>query len=144
MPSEVPTATSASTPFRDPQINLYVREIEPVLRFYRDHLGFVETFRTPRTGEPIHVELRLGGLVLGLARRSAIPDVHGFTPGDGPPRSEVVVWTPDVDAAYAILTAAGAKTLSAPHDFLGRLRAAWVLDPEGNPVQIVMDRSSGG
>jgi catechol 2,3-dioxygenase-like lactoylglutathione lyase family enzyme len=137
-----PPRTSSAARFRDPQINLYVREIEPVRRFYCDLLGFTETFRTPRTGDPIHVELRLGGLVLGLARRGSIPEVHGFAPGDGSPRSEIVVWTEDVDAAHAALVAGGATTLSPPHDFLEALRAAWVLDPEGNPVQLVQRRAS--
>ena len=27
-----------------------------------------------------------------------------------------------------------------PHDFLDSLRAAWVADPDGNPVQIVTRR----
>ena len=36
------------------------------------------------------------------------------------------------------LTAAGAPVLSPAHDFLdGRLRAGWVADPGGNPIQIV-------
>jgi catechol-2,3-dioxygenase len=30
--------------------------------------------------------------------------------------------------------------LPAPHDFFDSLRAAWVADPDGNPVQIVMRR----
>jgi hypothetical protein len=28
-------------------------------------------------------------------------------------------------------------SVSRPHDFLGSLRAAWVMDPDGNPVEIV-------
>jgi hypothetical protein len=50
---------------------------------------------------------------------------------------EVVLWTEDVDQAYAELIAAGVPAMRAPHDFLGFLRAAWVMDPEGNPVEIV-------
>ena len=58
----------------------------------------------------------------------------------GPPRAEVVVWTDDVDAAFADLSGKGVRVLSPPHDFLASLRAAWIADPEGNPVQIVMRR----
>ena len=69
--------------------------------------------------------------------RSAL-DTHGLTTGGGNPRAEVCLWTDDVDEAYAILIARGAQPLSRPHDFLdGRLRAAWVADPDGNPVEIV-------
>jgi len=40
-------------------VNLYTRDIEVGLHFYRDLLGFVETFRTPPKASPEHVELRL-------------------------------------------------------------------------------------
>jgi catechol 2,3-dioxygenase-like lactoylglutathione lyase family enzyme len=33
-------------------VNLYTRDIEVGLRFYRDLLGFEETFRTPAEGRP--------------------------------------------------------------------------------------------
>jgi hypothetical protein len=50
----------------------------------------------------------------------------------------VCVWTDDVDATYAALVERGVPSLSAPHAFLdGRLRAAWLADPDGNPVQLV-------
>jgi catechol 2,3-dioxygenase-like lactoylglutathione lyase family enzyme len=123
--------------FRDPQVNFYVRDVERSMRFYRDALGFVETFRTPASGTPIHVELRLGGLTLGLASIESTRRVHGLETGGSAPRAEVVVWTDDVDEAYAVLIGNGAPALSAPHDFLDTLRAAWVADPEGNPVQLV-------
>jgi catechol 2,3-dioxygenase-like lactoylglutathione lyase family enzyme len=47
-------------------VNLYTRDIEAGLRFYRDLLGFTETCRTPAEGIPEHVELRLGGFTVGL------------------------------------------------------------------------------
>jgi catechol 2,3-dioxygenase-like lactoylglutathione lyase family enzyme len=124
--------------FREPQINLYVSDIETSLRFYRDVFGFRETFRTPAHGTPIHVELRLGQFTLGLAAIDALPGMHGLATGNGgPPRAEVVLWTDDVDRAYAELMAKGIRSLSEPHDFIGALRGAWVADPDGNPVQIV-------
>jgi lactoylglutathione lyase len=33
-------------------VNLYTRDIDSGVRFYRDTLGFQETFRTPREGTP--------------------------------------------------------------------------------------------
>ena len=38
-------------------VNLYTRDIEAALAFYRDQLGFTETFRTPTEGTPAHVEI---------------------------------------------------------------------------------------
>ena len=126
--------------FRDPQINLYVAGVEASVRFYGDLLGFTETFRTPRDGTPIHVEMRLGGLILGVASIESVRGIHGLEIHQGPPHSEVVVWTDDVDAAFASITAQGVRPLSKPHDFLADLRAAWIADPDGNPVQLVMHR----
>lgn len=85
--------------FRAPQVNFYVEDIDASVRFYRDLLGFAETFRTPRQGRPVHVELRCDGFTLGLATIESLRDVHGVTAGTGPPRAEVVLWTDDVDAA---------------------------------------------
>jgi catechol 2,3-dioxygenase-like lactoylglutathione lyase family enzyme len=129
--------------FRDPQVNLYVRDIEASMRFYGGMLGFEETFRTPSTGRPIHVELRLGGLTLGLADRDAAREMHGLTPGTDTQRAEIAVWTDDVDSAYERLLASGAPSISEPHNFIGRLRAAWVADPDGGPVQLVQQYTSG-
>lgn len=129
--------------FRDPQINRYAQDVETLVSFYTRQLGFVETFRTPRTGVPEHVELRLGGLVLGFAGVGAARATHGLDLDTGAAGVELVLWTGDVDLAYTHLLAAGARALSAPHDFLdGRLRSAWVADPEGGPIQLVMQRAT--
>ncbi|HEY7035139.1 MAG TPA: VOC family protein [Thermomicrobiales bacterium] len=124
--------------FRDPQVNAYVRDVEACVRFYTESLGFVETFRTPESGSPVHVEVRLEGLILGFADVEATRQMHGLDVDAGPRRAEIALWTDDVDAAFARLVAAGATPLSRPHDFIGRLRAAWIADPEGGPVQLVM------
>jgi catechol 2,3-dioxygenase-like lactoylglutathione lyase family enzyme len=123
--------------FRDPQINYYVQDVEAAVSFYTGHFGFVESFRTPKTGVPEHVEVRLGGLVLGLASIASARDVHGLDVGGDRAKAEIVLWTDDTDAEYEKLIAAGVKSLSPPHTFLGRLRAAWLEDLDGNPVEIV-------
>ncbi len=38
--------------FESALVNLYTANIDAGLRFYRDLLGFEETFRTPREGTP--------------------------------------------------------------------------------------------
>ena len=129
--------------YTDPAINYYVDDVETAVRFYTQHFGFVETFRTPKEGKPDHVEVRLGALVLGLAAKEAAQTMHGLPLGSGGfPRAELVVWTEHVDEAYARLTAQGMPSVSAPHDFLAALRSAWVMDPDGNPVQLVSRRAA--
>ena len=124
--------------YTDPSINYYVDDVETAVRFYTEHFGFVETFRTPEQGRPDHVEVRLGALTLGLAAKEAGTRAHGLPLGSGGfPRAEVVLWTENEDEAYTRLTEQGVPSVSPPHDFLGSLRAAWVLDPNGNPVEIV-------
>lgn len=127
--------------FRNATVNFYVKDVEASARFYRDLFGFTETFRTPERGTPLHMELRLGEFTLGLAAIDAARSMHGLPAGTGPARAELVVWTDDVDDTFAAITAKGVGVISAPHDFLdAALRAAWVADPDGNPVQIVARR----
>ena len=117
------------------QINLYSKDIDRALAFY-EGLGFVESFRTPETGAPAHVELKLDGFTLGIATFAAARDHHGLEPGTGH-SIELAFQTDSPDEAVAALTAKGAPLLAPPHDFLnGQLRAAWIADPDGNPVQL--------
>ncbi len=57
-------------------VNLYTRDIQAGLRFYRDLLGFTETFRTPTDGIPEHVELRSNGFTVGN-RNALLRDPDG-------------------------------------------------------------------
>lgn len=122
--------------FRSPMINLYSKDLPRAVEFYQ-HLGFVETFRTPAQGDPAHVELTLDSFILGIATVEA-RETHGLRPQGEGRWIEVVLWTDDTDAAVTALTAKGASLLSPAHDFLdGRLRSAWIADPDGNPIQLV-------
>jgi catechol 2,3-dioxygenase-like lactoylglutathione lyase family enzyme len=122
--------------FRSPMINLYSRDLAKVKAFC-EQFGFKENFRTPETGDPVHIELKLDGFSIGIATIAAAQE-HGLVPHGEGRWIEVVVWIDGTDAAVAHLTALGAPLLSAPHNFLdGKLRSAWVADPDGNPIQIV-------
>jgi hypothetical protein len=76
-------------------------------------------------------------LTLGIASVDAAIANHGLGPDLGGRPIEIVLWTDDTDGAYPHRIAAGAPSLSPPHDFLAHLRAAWVADPDGNPIQLV-------
>jgi lactoylglutathione lyase len=118
-------------------VNLYTRDIEAGLRFYRDLLGFSETFRTPTEGMPAHVELQLDGFTVGLGTVQAAKSRHGVDAAPGSPAMVLVVWTDDVDRAYAELVAAGVPGLQPPHDTGNNNRNALLRDPDGNLVEIV-------
>lgn len=132
-----------SVTLRSPAITIYSPDVMRLVRFY-ERIGFRETFRTPREGRPVHVELELDGFTLGLASVQAAEADHGLRLDLGGRPIEIVLWTDDTDGAYAELTAGGAPALSPPHEFLGgMLRAAWVADPDGNPMQLVQRHGTG-
>ena len=118
-------------------VNLYTHDIEAGLRFYRDLIGFEETFRTPTEGTPEHVELELNGFTIGLGTVEAAKRVHGVDASPGSPAMVLVLWTDDVDASYAELIAAGAPAIQPPHDTGNNNRNALLPYPDGNLVEIV-------
>jgi lactoylglutathione lyase len=118
-------------------VNLYTRDIEAGIRFYRDLLGFEETFRTPAEGVPSHVELRLGGFTVGLGTVEAARREHGVEPEPGRPTMVLVIWSTDTDQAFARLVAAGVPVVRPPHDSGNGNRAALLQDPDGTLVEIV-------
>jgi catechol 2,3-dioxygenase-like lactoylglutathione lyase family enzyme len=123
--------------FRSPMINLYSKDLRRAVAFYQ-RLGFVETFRTPAQGDPAHIELTLGAFILGIATVEAARGIHGLRPEGEGRWIEIAFWTDDTDAAVSALSANGVPVLSPAHDFLdGRLRSAWIADPDGNPIQLV-------
>ncbi len=125
---------SSRVAFTNPQVNLYAHDSELSLRFYRDVLGFTETFRIPKEGIPDHVELQLGPFNLGVASFDALNRYHGIRTWPGPPRGEIALFTDDVDGAHGWTTSQGAPSLTPPHDFGGYVHSAIVADPDGNPV----------
>ena len=126
--------------FTGHQVNLYADDVEPGAAFYAA-LGFEESYRYAPEGEPLHVELRDGGLTIGIASVKAARVEHGLEVSQDGAAMEIVLWCNDVDGAYARALAAGATAMREPHDFQdGRLRVGWVMDPLGNPLELVQER----
>jgi len=55
------------------QVNMYADDVEPGVAFYAA-LGFEGSYRYAPAGVPLHVELRNGGLTLGIASVRAARD----------------------------------------------------------------------
>lgn len=123
--------------FADGLVNLYTRDIEAGIRFYRDLLGFRETFRTPPTGTPTHVEFKVGGFTLGLGTVEAAKRVHGVDASPGSPVMALVFWTTDVDSVFERLRSAKVPVVQPPHNTGNNNRNALLRDPDGNLVEIV-------
>jgi hypothetical protein len=60
-------------------------------------LGFRETFRTPESGTPVHVEVTLDGFTLGIAAVAAAMADHGLNPDLRGHPVVLVLWTDDTD-----------------------------------------------
>lgn len=123
--------------YADAFVNLYTRDVEAGLRFYKGLLGFEESFRTPANGTPEHVELTLKGFGLGLSAVEAAKTRHGVDASPGSPAMSLVIWTDDVDKSFAQLTSAGTPVVQPPHPSGKHNRAALLRDPDGNLVEIV-------
>lgn len=115
--------------------NLFTRDIDAALSFYRDSLGFSPSFQVPPAGRPEHVVLELGESRLALSTERAIT-AAGLEPGGGHP-FELVVWCDDVDGEAARLRAGGAPVAVEPYDHPAGHRRAYVADPDGNWLALV-------
>lgn len=129
--------------FHEPSINIITRNVQRLQAFY-EKLGFGETFRTPREGEAVHVEVTLENFTVGISSEKAAITEHGLSPNLGGNPVAIILWSDDTDGDYRRLTAEGAPSLSPPHTFLDRLRAAYVADPDGNPINIVQKLGPSG
>ena len=98
----------------------------------------------PKEGAPVHVELTLDGLTIGIAAVEAATADRGLSPDLGGRPVEIVLRTDEADREYDRLIPAGAPSLSAPHDFLSHLRLASAAGPDGNPIQLAQRRGPDG
>jgi catechol 2,3-dioxygenase-like lactoylglutathione lyase family enzyme len=115
--------------------NLFTRNMDDATAFYRDQLGFSQTFRFPAEGRAEHIVLKLGDSQLALSSPRAA-EAAGLDPTAGNP-FELVVWCDDVDAEATRLRAAGAGVVIEPYDHVAGHRRAYVADPDGNWLALV-------
>lgn len=118
------------------QVNLYAHDPAALATFYVG-MGMTETFRFPADGWAEHVEVGAAGLKLGLTSVEALQRLAGLDAQPGRPSAEVVLWCDDLDALLDVALHLGARELVAPTVFNGRIRAAWIEDPERNRVKLV-------
>ena len=125
--------------FRDAFPIIYVADLPASLAFYRDRLGYAETYRFPPAGPPAFVALTLGaggGLALAAATDGE-QGTHGRRIRLGPDSQfELCVYTDDVDHAIGELRRRGVPVLVEPADQPWGERMAYVADPDGHPIMI--------
>ncbi|MGQ5260799.1 VOC family protein [Micromonospora sp. ZYX-F-536] len=106
-------------------------DLPRLIAFYRDVVGFEQTYRFPDEGDPEFVALRLGNSELGLA---ADPKAGGPSAAL---RWELCVYADDCDEAVDVLRAAGATVTEEPVDQPWGERSARVTDPDGNRLLVL-------
>jgi uncharacterized glyoxalase superfamily protein PhnB len=109
---------------------LATRDLDGLLGFYRDLLGFMVTYEFPGPdGEPGYVGLQLDAAQLGIGRDPELTD--------GPSaRLSLWLYVDDCDATVERLRAAGVTIVEEPADQPWGERVARVLDPDGNLVLV--------
>lgn len=106
-------------------------DLPRLLGFYRDALGYTETYRFPTDGPAAYVALRLAdGSRLGIGESADTPT----TPEQ---RLDLCLYAQDCDAAVAHLRANGATVTSEPTDMPWGERAAHLEDPDGNRLLVL-------
>jgi predicted enzyme related to lactoylglutathione lyase len=117
------------------QLHITVSDLETSVAFYRDVLGLPHLFTVE--GQPMAF-FQAGSVRLYL----------GETP-DERFRSRPVVYyaVDDLEAAYAEVTGRGAPSMARPHlvhrDGSTELWMAFVSDPDGTPVGLMVERAAG-
>lgn len=121
--------------FTDVLVVLYVGDLERSVTLYRDVFGMTETYRFPRTGEPEHVELKLGQAILGLSSPAGLVS-QGLPPATRGTPFELAIGTDDTDASLETLRAAGCRVIREPYDTKAGNRVAYIEDYDGNRISI--------
>ena len=122
---------------RSVHTGLFVHDIQAMVTFYRDVLGFA----TDWDGGPFaSFEVDDGGLFMFDRREFARDMDQPYVPPSGANLSMEIglsVPTPqDVDAEHARLVALGVEVVRPPTTQPWGQRNVWILDPEGNYIEV--------
>ena len=124
--NHIPEGYHSVTPY------LIVDGAAEAIRFYGEAFGAVEVLRMPMGENKLaHAEVKIGDSHVMLA--DEFPDMGHLGPHKrGGPTASLMIYLPDVDAAYAKAIAAGAKEERAPADQFWGDRMGTLLDPFGH------------
>jgi catechol 2,3-dioxygenase-like lactoylglutathione lyase family enzyme len=117
------------------QVRLIVRDFTRCYRFYRDVLGLLPQFDAEQ-GPYAKFELPAGNAGSALHSRTDFEKTIAPLESEGGVRALVVLHVADVDATVREWILRGAALEHQPRDVWGRLRVAYVKDPEGNLIEL--------
>jgi PhnB protein len=124
--SHIPEGYHSVTPY------LIVDGAESAIRFYAEAFGAVEVVRMPMgEGRIAHAEVKIGDSFVMLADEFSDMGLLGPNKRGGATAS-LLIYVPDVDAAFAQALAAGAKEERPPADQFWGDRMGSLVDPFGH------------
>ena len=100
-----------------------VKSLEKAIEFYRDVMGFAFTYSEP---EMHWASFKVGDMTFNLAEGAE--DTHG----SGERNTGIGFMVPDLDAAYADLSAKGVRFTMGPGKMPWGGSMAMFVDPDGN------------
>lgn len=119
-------------------IGIFVENLQQMVVFYRDVLGF----ETNWDGNGPYAEFKQEGTRFSMYERSQLPSLLGQTPSypagiNG--TFEIAIDLPTssaVDREFARIVAAGGRAVYSPRNEPWGMRSSMVADPEGNLIEI--------
>ena len=119
-------------------IGLFVKNLQSMVVFYRDILGF----ETDWDGSGPYAEFKQEGVRFSMYERAQLPALLGQPPSyptgvNG--TFEIAIDLPsssEVDREFARVVAAGAQPIYFPRNEPWGMRSSMVADPEGNLIEI--------
>lgn len=121
--------------FLNALVTIYSSNIVRAANFYGSVLGLEETYRFPKSGDPEHVEFRVGHATIAVSSASGL-HAHGMPPATPGHPFEIGIKTDDVDAAIAELRASGVAIVKEASVSPAGNRYAYVADPDGNWISL--------
>jgi lactoylglutathione lyase len=117
------------------QIRLLVDDFPVLFRFYRDVLGLKPQVDDER-GPYGKLSLPSGNAAIALQSRQHFKETLPSISDGKADKALIVLKVDDLDATVAALRARGAATLAEPSVQWGRLKVAYLRDPEQNLLEL--------
>jgi glyoxylase I family protein len=122
-------------------VNLTCSDLDKTMTFYRDLLGMREVVRKPAAagGEVAFLAFPAGGMLEIFCPAGPVATPARELPLDEAGIRHLALAVENVDAAFAMLTAAGVTFTEKPRDAINKeivKRLAFCLDPDGVSIEL--------
>jgi predicted enzyme related to lactoylglutathione lyase len=122
-------------------IRVLATDPEALAKFYSEAFGMSETRRPVNTATFKEIVLNSGSTPELAKKATTTPIVIATRAANGPPAggmAALILEVPDMDAAIARATAAGAKLMRPVAKSAEGLSYAFLTDPDGNQVELLL------